>query len=201
MTDSGELVVVLLTGGRSRRMGEDKAFLHVDGEPLWRLRVLELLRLDPAALLISARPGQVFDAVPDKCEVVYDRDDADGALPALARLLAEPPAGLPRLVVPVDMPELGADFLRRAFPASEAIGRAYRWQDRLQPVPALFPACTSSLAGDLASTGERSLQVFCRECENRGLIEICDLASQDGASYLNLNRPDDFKAWASGKRR
>ena len=49
------LSAVLLAGGESRRMGEDKAALLFHGTPLWQIQLNCLRKLQPAELLLSAR--------------------------------------------------------------------------------------------------------------------------------------------------
>ena len=44
---------VLLAGGKSSRMGRDKAFLEIEGEPLWQRQLATLRRLAPEQLMIS----------------------------------------------------------------------------------------------------------------------------------------------------
>jgi molybdopterin-guanine dinucleotide biosynthesis protein A len=50
---------IVLAGGGSRRMGRDKAWLELDGQPLLA-RVIELLAGRCAPIVVSARPGQAL---------------------------------------------------------------------------------------------------------------------------------------------
>jgi len=54
---------VLLCGGRSTRMGRDKAFLDWDGRPLWQVQLEKLQQLAPQRLLISCREEQKVEQV------------------------------------------------------------------------------------------------------------------------------------------
>src|SRR5688572_3630528 len=109
-TSNLPFTAALLMGGRSRRMGRDKAVLVFEGVPLWR-RQLEILEKTGAAeVVISATADRI-----GKCgghPVIADEVEGQGPLRALATLLrrgANP--GL--LVLGVDLPAMSAEFLRR----------------------------------------------------------------------------------------
>src|SRR4051812_28771963 len=77
---SFSLEAVLLTGGASRRVGEDKAKLLVEGEPLAR-RISRLL-------IDSAIPVTVLggEPLPD-CEFLADEEAFRGPLAAISRFI------------------------------------------------------------------------------------------------------------------
>lgn len=52
----------MLAGGGSRRMGRDKAWLELDGQPLLA-RVIAVLARRCSPIVVSARPGQQLSAV------------------------------------------------------------------------------------------------------------------------------------------
>ena len=43
----------LLAGGRSSRMGRDKAFLEIDGVPLWQRQLQTLRELGPSETFLA----------------------------------------------------------------------------------------------------------------------------------------------------
>lgn len=80
------LSAVLLAGGESRRMGENKATLLFHGEPLWQ-RQLELLRKLPLVeILVSARTDPAWR--PTDVDLVLDATPRHGPLSGLAAALA-----------------------------------------------------------------------------------------------------------------
>ncbi|MBE7497145.1 MAG: molybdenum cofactor guanylyltransferase [Verrucomicrobiaceae bacterium] len=106
---------VLLCGGRSTRMGCDKAFIDWQGRPLWQVQLDKLQQLGPERLLISCRAeqkvGQVFNLSSIASECVFDPPEADdGPLGAITRCLEL--VQMPLLVLAVDMPWMTVEFLR-----------------------------------------------------------------------------------------
>jgi molybdopterin-guanine dinucleotide biosynthesis protein A len=97
---SPELAGLVLCGGRSRRMGNDKTLLVVEGAPLVLRVASRLARVADPVLLAPGRPGRLGAAGYPEVE-----DEALDAGP-LAGLVAGLAASPHRLVaaVAVDMP-------------------------------------------------------------------------------------------------
>lgn len=101
----GAFGILLLAGGRSRRMGCDKAQLSYHGRPLIEHMQRRLDAMGPARLVIGGRLPGLRDLVPDGGPVA--------SICALAQNLALS-GGLEQwLIVPVDMPLLAPDLLFR----------------------------------------------------------------------------------------
>src|SRR5947208_117095 len=62
---------VILAGGRSQRMGQDKAWLMLDGKPLIARQVELARELGAAEVFIAGRVGTDYDSL--NCRVVHDR--------------------------------------------------------------------------------------------------------------------------------
>ncbi|URX64413.1 molybdenum cofactor guanylyltransferase [Luteibacter anthropi] len=110
---------LILAGGRSSRMGHDKALLKIDGTTLLN-RTSQVLRDAGADLVVvsGSRPG----GIPDH----FDNAGPLGGIASAAPFL---PDGR-WLVVPVDMPGLCLSVLR---PLLECAGAAANWQGH--PLP------------------------------------------------------------------
>lgn len=181
------LTAMLLAGGRSRRMGRDKAAVRIAGEPLWQ-RQLRLLRgLSPAALWVSAR------AVPPWCpteiEVVADRPPSRGPLSGLA-------AGLCRLqtshllVLAIDLPRMTLEHLRKLVAlARSGTGILPARGDCLEALCAVYPVEAAGTAHEALSGCDASLQHFGRILIRQSQAQVYELPPEEQPLYLNMNTP------------
>jgi molybdopterin-guanine dinucleotide biosynthesis protein A len=102
---------VVLCGGESRRMGEDKALLEIDGRPMAG-RVADALRSAGAASL-TIQGGDAGALAPLGLPVVADAEPGGGPFPAVVQAVEAP--GAPLVVVS------GCDLLRPSAAAFRAV--------------------------------------------------------------------------------
>lgn len=160
---------VVLAGGRSRRMGTDKATLTRGGTTLLA-HVLGVLAatVDGPLLVVGAADGRRTlpadaEGAPwaARCRVVHDAVPDDGPLRGLVTGLgAAAAAGAQTaVVVAVDLPHLHAPFLRavlahRVPPVEIALPVL---EGHRQPLLAAYATTLAGRAEDLLATGERRL--------------------------------------------
>ena len=77
---------VLLAGGKSRRMGQDKAKLIFRGQPLWQIQLDLLRKLEPEEIFVSARTDPAWR--PLGVQFVSDEAPSRGPLSGLSATLA-----------------------------------------------------------------------------------------------------------------
>ena len=171
---------VLLCGGRSTRMGRDKAFIDWNGRPLWQVQLEKLQQLGPNRLLISCREEQ---GIVSDAEIIFDPIDSnDGPLGAITRCLEL--VKKPLLVLAVDMPWMTVEFLRdqilpggffRGPHGFEALCAVYE--------PAMLPAMQKALA-------ERrlALQRVIEACQPR----VRELSEEHTLFFRNANTPEEL---------
>ena len=78
-----EFAATLIAGGRSRRMGTDKAFLDWRGRPLWEHQLEKLRALAPSRVMLSCRSDQFFPPLTDSQPVHDQWPDCGPLLPNL----------------------------------------------------------------------------------------------------------------------
>lgn len=187
---------VLLLGGLSTRMGQDKLRMVLpDGGSL----------AERAAGGLAARCGQLFsvrrqstEALPlAGFEEVFDAESGSGPLAGLAAALDHVRTPWV-LLVGGDMPELDEDFLRSFMALAESddhralvLGRGRH----LEPLPMAIPICLAAQIQQRFQQGERSLQRAVPAARLR-VAEAADLRLRpEDRPWLSLNTPADWQAY------
>jgi molybdenum cofactor guanylyltransferase len=181
---------VLLAGGRSTRMGRDKAALVFDGVPLWQRQLATLRALEPAELLISGPlDGPWRDA---GVECIPDETPGAGPLGALATILPRM-RGRCCVVLAIDLPDMTSAFLRRLLPAASGrSGVVPMLEDRFEPLAAIYPQSLAPLAAQHLAAERRSMRDFVREGIAARRLEAHQVADADRALFRNVNTPADL---------
>jgi len=179
---------VLLAGGNSSRMGRDKAFLEIEGEPLWHRQLAILQELSPEQLMISGPRREEWIAY----EIVPDQVAAAGPLGGLAAALRK--CVTPRLVVlAVDLPRMTTEFLRSLLQlCGDDKGVVPRASDRFEPLAAVYPAGCVALAEAALCEGDFSMQRFVRRAQEQDLLRTRILCDAETLLFANLNTPADL---------
>ena len=128
---------VLLAGGESRRMGQDKATLLVREKPLWQIQLDLLRKLEPEEILVSARKDPTWR--PEDVRFVADESPSRGPLSGLATTLGQIRTGH-LLALAIDMPFMNEEHLRSLCGEIEP-GRGVLPMigDRAEPLAAIYP--------------------------------------------------------------
>lgn len=179
---------LILAGGRSRRMGRDKAWLEVAGRPLLG-RQIELVReLAPDKVFISGRAGADYSAF--GCEVLLDLYPEAGPLAGVERGLATAAAPL-LLVLAVDLPRMTVEFLQRLLQECRAeTGVVPEMRGRLEPAAAVYPRRAQAFAEERLRAGRNGLQDFAAAVEHAGGLRRHPVTSAEEGLFFNWNSPE-----------
>jgi len=181
---------MLLVGGKSSRMGVDKATLGLGGEPLWQRQLRILRDLCPESLWISAQ------LVPPWCpadfQVVLDQPPSRGPLSGVtAGLRCLQTSHL--LVLAIDLPRIRPDHLFKLCQLTgPGCGVIPRNGDRLEPLCAIYPRAALALSEECLRGRGASLQEFGRKLQLCSQAKFYDLAPKEKRMYLNMNTPADI---------
>lgn len=175
---------VVLAGGRSSRMGADKASLPWRGQSLLE-HARGVLEQAGATQVLLSGPYAGPHAMPD-------HESGLGPLGGVLTLAQTQADGI-YLLVPVDMPLLTASLLRRlaAAVAADHGAPCAIWAKHALPLCLRLDAAARSAMADLARQRQRARSL--RALHDRlGGIELV-LAKGDAPCLVNCNTPEEWR--------
>jgi molybdopterin-guanine dinucleotide biosynthesis protein A len=181
---------VILAGGKSSRMGRDKAWLEVGGQTLIARQIKLACETGAAEIFISGRVET--DYSPFGCRVLKDKFADAGPLAGIERALDAAKSPL-LLVLAVDLPEMSVEFLLRlAAGCSEMCGTIPKLADGIEPLAAFYTKATQSLA--IAGLERKSFAVkdFAERCVKSGLARFVEPSASEAKYFANWNSPADL---------
>ncbi len=192
---SRQITAALLAGGRSTRMGRDKASLSLDGSPVLASLVTRLMPLCVGGVMVVKRSDQELPELPESCRVEEDTFEDCGALGGLHAALAR--AETPWVFAAAcDMPLLSSDlvaWMRDYSPGSQQVIVPVRG-GFLEPLHALYHVdCLEPVEAALRS-GRRRMDSWLDSVRVERIEENSWLAVHpSGDSFRNVNRPADLE--------
>lgn len=184
------LAAAVLAGGRSSRMGGDKAFLSWNGLRLIDRQVQVLGALGPDELLISGRSGVDYGL--PRISVVLDRNPDEGPLSGLCAVL-EATHTSHVLLLAVDMPamktELLKELIRRCRPGAGVVPVL---SSGFEPLAAVYPRRCYGRALAHLRNGRRAMRGFAQEAMAAGELDPYEIAGECELAFANWNRPEDI---------
>ena len=181
---------VILAGGKSSRMGRDKAFLEIDGQLLLTRQIQLVRAVGAAEVLISGRTGTDYSAF--GCRVLQDQFLEAGPLAGIERALTQAACPL-LLVLAVDLPEMNASCLRwLAGCTTDKTGAIPRVNGNLEPLAAFYPTTALPLALAQLNAQIYAVRRFAGCCAQSSLANLVDVAGDEARCFQNWNTPADF---------
>ncbi|MFA7249680.1 MAG: molybdenum cofactor guanylyltransferase [Dehalococcoidia bacterium] len=195
--DRLEVTGIVLAGGRSRRMGRDKASLVLDGETLLQRTVRALSAVATEVVVVRA-PGAALPPVVAPCPVVDVEDPVEGEGPLVGIAAGLEAAHAPlAIVVGVDMPFLQPALLRLL---AERVRGGARWVlpiagHRPQPLCSAFARDALETLRAHIAAGDRAPMAVAADL---GMVrlepEAWRAADPEGLSFMDVDTPEDFAA-------
>jgi molybdopterin-guanine dinucleotide biosynthesis protein A len=194
---------ILLAGGRSQRMGRDKASLPWHGSTLVRRAAGLLARIAEPPVIVVCAPDQARPPLPSWVQVARDPEPGLGPLAGLAvGLAAAGPRAEAAAVCAVDAPLAHPAVLAALLGALGASPAVVPLSDgRPQPLFAVYRTELAFLAAALVADGERRASQLAeragaRVVEPFELLVVDDVAAFDPAfaSFLSFDDADAYDA-------
>ncbi len=183
---------VVLAGGRSRRLGLDKALVRFGGVPLLRIVVERVAQVCREVVVAVDRPER-YEGLGLPTRLVTDESPGLGPLSGLQ-------AGLRTcrtehmLVAACDLPFLNVELLRYMASLPRSYQALAPWRDgRWEPLHAIYARSCLEAADAMATSGGGSMQKLLGRLEVRRLDEEeVGRLDPDGLSLVNLNERSDL---------
>jgi len=182
---------VILAGGQSRRMGQDKAWLEVGGQPLIT-RALAVLRASGIQeIFISGRAGVDYSAL--RCPVLLDLHPDCGPLGGIQHALAAASAPMV-LVLAVDLPRMTSGFLRTlAEHCGPGTGAVPKLRGELEPLAAIYPKRCELILRECLLKSRLAARDFAEACLREQAVKPFAVPRTDLSCFENWNTPSDVQ--------
>lgn len=191
-----ELTGIVLAGGRSRRMGQDKASLMLDGVSLLQRCVDRLASVVDELVLVGA-PGCSLPPVVSDLPMLTVEDPVEGEGPLMGIAVGLEAASAPvAVVVAVDMPLLEPELLRLL---TRRVNSTHGWvvpiaHDRPQPLCSAFSVEALGVIRAHLEAGDRAPMALEADLDAyRMQVEEWSTVDAEGRSFLNVNTPEEFQ--------
>lgn len=188
MSDARPLYGLVLAGGRSRRMGSDKALLEKDGQTQLA-RMVSLLGRYADRVFVSARADQADEPERRKFEQIVDRYDDLGPVAGVLSAM-EAHAQADWLVVACDLPNVDdatlTTLLEARDPEQTFVAYASSRDGLPEPLCAIYARGAKAVIRDFVADGIRCPRKMMIRSQPRLLVQ------PHPAALDNVNRPEDL---------
>ena len=185
-----KISAVLLAGGKSRRMGQDKAAILFRNLPLWQIQLDLLRKLQLQEIFVSAQTDPPWR--PADIEFVPDNQPSRGPLSGIAAALSRIDSGH-LLALAIDMPFMTESYLRRLCEKVERTGGVVPIiENRAEPLAAIYPRDAHDEVVDALLGSDFSLQSLVGKLIAAGKLQPIQVSAEEKAFFRNLNEPGDL---------
>ena len=197
---SNDFTGYILAGGKSSRMGADKAFLNLNGETFIE-RAVNSLKSNCAAVKIVLNRSQndFINQLPAEISPVYDVHENRGALGGIHAALKDCPTKF-AIILAVDLPNVTAEAIgslaNSAFASNKFAAVVPRQtDDRLQPLCAVYLARYSlpTLEQIIAANENASVSDFLEQIYARTIPQNNLTANAAEDLLFNVNCREDYQ--------
>ena len=180
---------VILVGGKSRRMGVDKAFMEFDGKPLFE-RVLEVFReIFPGSSWSATMPNRMHATASPSTPISIPAAPSGGCTRAWSTRQTS------RIfVAPCDLPFPSGAVVRHLLDLSEGYDAVVpRCGDKFEPLFAVYSTGCRQPMRRFLEQGNFCIFDLYPELDIR-YVELQELVALDGGdrTFINVNTPDEF---------
>jgi molybdenum cofactor guanylyltransferase len=182
----------ILVGGRSSRMGADKARADSGGRAM-ALRVADKAAGVCGSVALVGDPAVYSDM---GLPVIADRFPGQGPLAGIEAALAASESDS-NLIIACDMPAIHENLLEELFSANADCVMPRHDDGKVEPLCAVYQRHCHPVIREALETGIRKVTDALRFLENHGLA-IRYIRVSSPSSFANLNTPEDWRRYHHG---
>lgn len=180
---------IILSGGKSSRMGQDKGLLHLNGKSMMEIAI-ERLSIHCDRIIISAN-SEVYDHLGLEVvkDIFTDIGPMGGLYSALTRSLSEY-----NMVLSVDLPFVNEGLINYLIDSSRGFQLAVPWSgnEYYEPLCACYHISVIALLKEAISSGNFKLPSLFQQMTVNKLIINPELPFYHDNLFFNINNVSDF---------
>lgn len=183
MNKSEKIGAIILAGGKSSRMGKDKALLAVNGKTLLQ-NALRICASFTPTLISSNNPKHQINGV----KLVPDEFLNSGPLAGIHSGLKHTTAHW-NLVLSVDSPQIQISTINALMENLSSDKPVVAFCDQLHPLIGFYPKSILPFLSDYLRQGKRSVKGFLHE---NGYVQV-DFSTELKNQFYNINTPQELQ--------
>jgi molybdenum cofactor guanylyltransferase len=187
MTDKKNITGMILSGGKSSRMGTDKGFLSFNGKSFIQYSIDALKPFVNESIIVSNNKD--YDVFGLKC--IEDAIENAGPLAGIYSGLKQSKTDY-NLVLSCDIPLINGSILQKLIDASDDDSEIIQIESegKTMPLIALYKKQCEPLFLKLLNEGERRLQYAVNQCQVKNVV----LNNEETYFAQNINTPEQLNA-------
>lgn len=186
MINKTNITGIILSGGKSSRMGTDKGFLKLNGKTFIEASIDALKPLVSKIIIISNNAA--YDVF--KFKRIEDEIENSGPLAGVYTGLKHSITEY-NLILSCDIPLINTEVLKLLIEAIDDTSEVIQIEnnDKTSPLIALYKSSCANTFYKLLSEGERRLRYAVNQCQ----VKHVKLNSETSIYTSNINTPEEFK--------
>lgn len=184
---SNKVTGIILAGGKSSRMGRNKAMLMLQGKYLYR-HVLETMQKVVPHILISSNAALAPD---ETCKIIPDLFPEKGPMGGLYSVMQASDSEV-FLVLSCDTPFVPATLLKQLLetPCTQALVPVYK--QALFPFPGVYKRSILPMLSQHLENDDLKMKLFLKNIRAQEYVIEEGIFAKEQTMFTNINTPEDY---------
>lgn len=185
---------IILAGGKSTRLGEDKAFIKLDSATLLEAVLATVQKVVAEIIIVANKLKKFADFLSPEIQIIQDKIPYQGPLGGILAGL-EASNDLYNLIVPCDAPFLKEELLKELLSQADGYDAVVpKINKKLEPLIAVYSKrCVEPIRASLEKKNFRIVSFFDRVNIKYVTTDIINKCDRDKLSFFNINTKKDLE--------